>query len=331
MKKLLSLVGAATVVATSSAYADVKLNDNLTLSGYAAGAYTIYSPNPGTSRDSLFDASKAPPGAGDANAVDLTFTANYKPVTGVISLFDFPNTAVGLNVLDAYATYDAGGGVTITGGKFLSYLGYESFYPTLMSQISYANGDFLGAIPAYHTGAKLDYTVDNTGVGFALLDSVYSPYGYNRGDGELKHNSGFEGYVTQKVGDVTLWGGAAYDTKGYFEVHSVLTLDFWLSYQLDKTTSFAAEYQHKDGGFGAKGYNWLAFADYAFADKVSSAFRVSGEKMSDGGPGFMKYTICPAYNLTDHLTVRAELSYYDYKDYATNHATFFGVQALFKF
>jgi hypothetical protein len=331
MKKLLSLVGVATAFATVSAYADIKLNDNLTLSGYAVGAYTYFSPNPGTSSDSLFDASKAPPGAGDANAIDLTVTATYKPVTGVISFFDFPNTAVGLNVLDAYVTYDAGGGVTVTGGKFLSYLGYESFYPTQMSQISYANGDFLGAIPAYHTGLKFDYSVDNTGAGFAVLDSVFSPYGYNRGDGELKRNAGFEGYVTQKAGDLTVWGGFGYDTKGNFQPHSVLTLDLWLSYQINKATTVAAEYQHKDGGLGAKGYNWLTFASYSFTDKVSSAFRISGEKLSDGGPGFMKYTVCPAYALTDHLTVRAEVSYYSYKDYYANHATFFGVQALFKF
>ncbi|MDD2765125.1 MAG: outer membrane beta-barrel protein [Opitutaceae bacterium] len=331
MKKLLPWAWAAALLSTLSAHADVKLNDNLTVSGYIAGAYTTYSPDPGTSSDSLFDASKAPPGAGDANAVDLTFTASYQPVTAVVSLFDFPGSALGLNVLDAYVTYDAGGGVTVTGGKFLSYLGYESFYPTLMTQISYANGDFLGAIPGYHSGVKLDYTAGSTGMGFAVLDSVYSPYGYNRGDGELKHNAGFEGYVVQKIGDVTLWGGFGYDTKGNFQVHSVLTLDVWLSYQLNQATSVGAEYQHKDGGLGAKGYNWLAFLGYNFTDKVYSAFRISGEKLSDGGPGFLKYTVGPAYTLTDHLTVRAEVSYYDYENYTVDSATFFGVQALFKF
>jgi len=336
MKQLLPAVGLA-LAAALPVLADVKINDNLTVSGYVAGAYTSFSPSPGASSDSLFDAAKAPPGAGDANAVDLTFTATFKPVTAVVSLFDFPSSAsnaVGLNVLDAYVVYDAGDGLTITGGKFLSYLGYESFYPTLMSQISYANGDFLGAIPAYHSGVKFDYAAGNTGLGMALLDSVYSPYGYNRGDGEFKHNAGFEAYLQQKVGDLTLWGGVAYDTKGQAalnQLNKVVTLDFWTSYQINKATSVAAEYQHKDGGLGAKGYNWLGFFSYNFTDKFSTVLRVSGEKLDAGGPGFTKYTFGPAYAVTDHLTVRAEYSYYDYTNYSSNKAHFFGVQGLFKF
>ena len=53
--------------------------------------------------------------------------------------------------------------------------------------------------------------------------------------------------------------------------------------------------------------------------------------MDDGGPGFTKYTICPAYAVTDHLTVRAEYSYYSYTNYSTKKASFFGVQGIFKF
>jgi hypothetical protein len=334
MNMRMKIAAAATLAASLSAFADVKLNDNLSFSGYIAGAYTNYSPSPGTSFDSLFDASKAPPGAGDANAIDLTFTGTYKPVTAVVSAFEFPNTGVGVTLLDAYVTYDAGGGFSVTGGKFLSYLGYESFYPTLMSQISYANGDFLAAIPAYHSGLRLDYAGSSASYGVAILDSVYSPYGYDRGDGELKHNAGFEGYVSDKVGNLTLWAGFGYDTEGFFEPHSVLTLDFWGSYQVTKDVTVAAEYQHKDGGVGAKGYNWLTFVSLN-KDKWTTAFRISGEKMDDdivsAGKGFTKFTVCPGYNFTDHLLVRAEFSYYDYTDYSADSATFWGVQAIFKF
>ncbi len=104
------LAGWATALLTLTAatYADVKLNDNITFSGYAVGAYMNYKADGSTSVDSLFDASKPIPGGGDSNDVLTKFTLNFKPVTGVISLNYFPN--VGGNseftVLDAYANQD---------------------------------------------------------------------------------------------------------------------------------------------------------------------------------------------------------------------------------
>ncbi len=315
-------IASALFLATSlTALAEVKLNDNFSVSGYIEGSYQATSPKPGPSTDSF-----------NIDSSQLLFTTTFKPVTAVVSTFYVPNATHETTVLDAYATYDAGGGVTVTGGKFLSYLGYESFFTVNNPEISFANGDFLGVIPGYHDGVKLDYSDKDVGAGFALVDSVFSGPNYLKGDGELKHNAGFEGYLTYKsIPNLTLWGGFAYDTKGSFETHSVLSADFWLQYQVDKATSFAAEYAYKDGGLGAKGYNWLGLVTYAFTDKVSTAFRISGEKMSDGGPGFTKFTIAPGYAVTDKLTVRAEYSYYDYSNNVKDSASFFGVQAYFKF
>jgi opacity protein-like surface antigen len=178
---------------------------------------------------------------------------------------------------------------------------------------------------------KIDYADKDIALGFAVLDSVYSPK-YLKGDGELKHNAGFEAYITSMgLGDLKLWGGLAYDSKGGFQSHSVLAADFWGQYQIDKATAFAAEYAYKDGGPGAKGYNWLALLTYAFDAKTSAAFRLSGEKMSDGGPSFTKFTIAPGYAVTDKLTVRAEYSYYDYSSHTVDSASFYGIQAYFKF
>ena len=111
-------------------------------------------------------------------------TAQTLIATGVVSLYYQPNAPHDVTVLDAYATVDVGGGSTITAGKFLSYLGYEAFDIVNMSQISYANGDFLGPIPGYHSGVKWDYSDKETGFGLALLDSVYSGPNYLKGDGE---------------------------------------------------------------------------------------------------------------------------------------------------
>jgi hypothetical protein len=324
MNTRLKLATAASLVATLTAFADIKVNETLSISGYAAGSYRISDPSPGSAEDSF-----------DMDAVKTLFTTDFKSVTGAISLFYAPGAPSDVTVLDAFVTVDVGGGSTITAGKFLSYLGFEAFDIPNMTQISYANGDFLGAIPGYHTGIKWDYSDKEVGFGLALLDSVYSGPYYLKGDGELRRNAGFEGYFVYKgIPDLTVWTGFAYDTKGnvIHKDNEIFTANIWLGYSLTKDSTLGLEYVHKDGGLGDSGYNWLTFYSYNFSNTVSSAFRLSGEKMKDGGPGFTKFTVSPAFKVSDNLLVRAEVSYYDYKKFAdAKSATFFGLQTVFKF
>lgn len=332
-------LAAATAV---SAFADIKINDNLTISGYAAASYENTSRDPGEDTDSLFDGAKDTP---SADALKTIFTFNFKPVTGVVSLFYIPNIPTGvmkneLTILDAYVTYDAAPGTTVTAGKFLSYLGYEAFDPVNMNQITYGavTVGTLGAIPAYHSGVKVDYADKDFGYGLAIVDSVYNQTGaIDKGDGELRRNGGFEGYITSKgLGDLTLWGGFAYDTKGNGKPHEILTLDFWAQYQINKQLTVAAEYCNKNGGDWAKGWTWLGYANYAFTDKISGVFRISGEQLSDstkatGAQNFTQYTVGPSYKMTDNLIVRAEYSYYDYSGGPLDSKSLVGLQGIFKF
>ena len=317
-----TLAAALTLAASLTAVADIKVNDSLSVSGYAAGSYRFSDPDPGPSSDKM-----------DLDAVKTMFTTNFKPVTGVVSLYYQPNAPHDVTVLDAYATVDVGGGSTITAGKFLSYLGYEAFDIPNMAQISYANGDFLGPIPGYHSGVKWDYSDKETGFGLALLDSVYSGPNYLKGDGELKHNAGFEGYFVYKaIPDVTVWAGFAYDTKGnvIHKKDEIVTFNIWASYNLTKDSTLALEFVTKDGGLGDKGTNWLVFYSQNYNKNWSSAFRVSGEKLK-AGPGFTKFTVAPAYKVNDNFLVRAEVSYYDYTKAGADTGMFFGVQTVFKF
>lgn len=322
MNTRLKLAAALSVAASLTAFADVKVNDSFSVGGYAAGSYRITDPDPGPATDKF-----------DLDAVQTLFTGNFKPVTGVVSLFYQPNAPHDVTVMDAYATVDVGGGSSVTAGKFLSPLGYESFHIVNMTQVSYANGDFLGPIPGYHSGVKYDFSDKDVSFGLGLVDSIYSGPHYLKGDGELKHNAGFEGYFVYKaIPDVTVWAGFAYDTKGNV-IHKndeILTLNIWAQYNLTKDSTLALEYVNKDGGLGDKGYNWLVFYGQNFAPKVSGAFRVSGEKMKNG-PGFTKFTVSPTYKVNDNFLVRAEVSYYDYTKYTADSALFFGVQTVFKF
>ena len=330
------LAAALALAVPLTACADIKINDNLTISGYAAGSYERISPDPGKESDALFNGAKDTP---SADALKTNFAFNFKPVSANVSLFYIPNIPTGvmkneLTVLDAFVTYDAGGGLSVTGGKFLSYLGYEAFDPVNMNQITYGavTVGTLGAIPAYHTGVKLDWADKDFGYGVAVLDSVYSPFGIDKGDGELQHNAGFEGYVKYTgAKDLTLWGGFAFDTKGGFQASKVVVLDFWAEYKVSKEATVAAEYCNKDGGEFAKGWTWLTYLNYAVSPKTAIVARISGEKLTGktAGADFTQYTLGPAYKVSDNLTVRAEYSYYDYTGGASKSIV--GLQGIFKF
>ena len=338
MNTRLPLAAALTLASSLSVFADIKVNDNLTLSGYAAGAYEYQKIKSLPATDSIFDGTKDTP---SADAVKTNFNFTFKPVTGTVSLYYVPNLKTNeLSVLDAFATYDVGGGMSVTGGKFLSYLGYEAFDTVNMTQITYApvTVGTLGAIPAYHTGVRLDYGDKDVGYGVALVDSVFSNT-FSKGDGEFTHNAGFEGFVKYTgAKDLTLWAGFAYDTKGNATnnpKNSTTVLDFWAEYKLTKEATVAAEFCSKDGGDFAKGTTWLAYLNYAFDAKFSGVFRVGGESLSGKtktvGNNFTQFTVGPAVKLTDNLSVRAEYSYYDYSGPTAKDKSLIGLQAIFKF
>jgi hypothetical protein len=365
-------IATALLALTITASAEIKLNDNISTSGYLAGSnrYTsqviqsgyAYNPDGSFVYGSHIDKKDS----FEVDAAKLRFDLNYKPVTGVVSLYHQPDGNV--TILDAYVSYDAGHGISITGGKFQSWLGFEAFDPVDMYQISYANNDFLNAAPSYHSGVSVGYSDGDYNTGIAILDSVYSG-GYLKGDGELRHNAGFEAHVAYMgIKDVVLWSGIAYESRRTYDdslvyysspyylsniaAPSIVTLDFWASYQMDKATLFAVEYAHKNGdAHGDRGYNWLFLTHRSFTEKFSTAVRVSGEHVNSyrlsstwlvQQPNFTKFTIAPAYAVTANLSLRGEISYYNYSNYnytdantfqsrSLNHSTYFAVQALFKF
>jgi hypothetical protein len=355
MKIRLKLAGIAALTAAAlPAFAQIKVNDSLTVTGWATGSYQYTQPSPGASSDSLNL---------DAGMLEATLTP-AKRVTAVMSVYYRPSAEGGVSpsgseatLLDAYISYDAGNGVTLTAGKFLSYLGYESFYNISDNMITLANQSLLGPIPGYHEGFKLDYAPDKTDtLGFSVTDSEYQKPGYNatEGDGELKHNGGFEAYYTNTaITNLTLWGGVGYETKtppGYDTdgvaaktfspkgvllsggPHDVYVLDVWGDYVLDKAgDQIVAEGIYKDGGFANKGWDWLVYYQYNVPNsKIYSWFCISGEDVTKG-PSYTKFSVAPTYVYNNSLSFRLQYSYTTYSSYPVKNANFFGGQVLFKF
>jgi hypothetical protein len=322
---------AGTTETTAAAPAPVTTPDWLKISGYAAASYTYSDFEGGGDDESLFDLGTP------FDAVKLGIEATQGPFAAYGSFFYSPNSGANsfaggseAGILDAYATYTTGN-FKITGGKYLSYLGFEAFDTVNMYQLSYANST-TGGVPAYHTGVKVDYSTDIWGAGFSLSDSIRGP-SFWEGDGDWGNGLGYEAYVVYKgIDKVTLWGGAAYDdTDGLSDFYS---LDFWASYDITDKLMIAGEIIYADNTLSGanSAVGGLAFLKYAFTDQFSTVLRFGIDEVESTGPTVTapdnyKYTISPSYSFNEHFLVRAEVSYTDSK----SDVFFTGVQALLKF
>lgn len=322
---------AGTSETTAAAPAPAATPDWLKVSGYAAATYAYTDIENGPSDESLFDAGTP------LDAVKLGLEATYESFSAYGSLFYSPNSSANsfaggteAGILDAYGTYTFGN-FKVTGGKYLSYLGYEAFDAVNMNQITYANST-TGGVPAYHTGVKLDYSTDIWGAGFNISDSIRGP-SFWEGDGDWGNGLGYEAYVTYKgIKGLTLWGGIAFDDTDNTPDFS--SYDFWASYDLTDKLTIAGEIIYTDNSLSGadSAVGGLAYLKYAFTEQFSTVLRFGIDEVSQTSPTVTapdnyKYTFSPTYAFNEHFLVRGEVSYTD----SVNDVFFSGVQALLKF
>lgn len=315
MKSRLTLAAGLCAALATSAQAELKINDNLALDGYVILAGTITDPSGASSTETLADS-----GSSNLDAARIALLANYGDLSGKVSLFYVPERAgTEAGVLDAYATYTAGA-VSVTGGKFLSYLGYEAFEPVNMAQLTYG---FASGIPAYATGAKIDYAGENFTLGFSVQDSL-QPDGasFFQGDGDFSDGLGYTVAATYTgIDKLTVFVGAGYDDEDGITVGEYV-LDFWASYAVSDSITIAGEISYYDD----VSTSYLALLQYTFSDKFSSIFRWSAQEDDATGEWATYLTVAPTYVINENFSVRAEVSYLD------QPATmFYGVQGIFKF
>jgi hypothetical protein len=305
----------------------------------------------------------------DAAKFGIKVTNKQSGISAYVSSLWIPDSKAGdeAGILDAYLSWEKitnAGKFTVTGGKFLSYFGYESFYIPDMDQISYG---LVSGIPGYHTGLKLDYTKDAFSAGIAVVDSLYSGDGFQQGDGKIG-GVGIEVFVQYVFNDkFTLFGGIGYDggnhdgvsvyfpedgeTYGY-RTKNDFVLDIWGKYKVNSKLTLAGEITYterelKHADESARAFSWLVFAKYNFTPDFSLVARVSAVYGDDGwavinGSNYdstrqYKFTLSPSYSFSKNFLIRTEFSWthgdkgsfkasYDAKD---NY--FFGAQAVFQF
>jgi len=321
IKHTSKLAWAASMLAlVGSVYGDVKVNDHISINGYAVGAVTNTDIDGADNIDTYFE-SKGSPAIVNADAVKLGVLATAGSLSAYGSILYTPGAANEAGLLDAYVTYNSAAGLKITGGKFLSYLGFEAFDPINMNQLTY--GSTIFAVPAYHTGGKLDFAGKTFSAGVAVVDSIYSgKNGFYEGDREYSDDIGVEAMFSYTgIKNLTVFVGIA--SENTYKADDLFIFDLWASYAVNDKLTLSAEYDTQNDYLDA----WLGEAGYKFSDSFSGIFRVSGVDF-DSGDSETKYTIAPTFTINPNLSLRAEFSAAsrDAGDY-----TFIGGQVLFKF
>jgi hypothetical protein len=325
MNTRIQLAAALTLAASLTAFADVKVNDHFSINGYAVGAYTHTDRQDGTpDLNSFFESKGSPGNVVNSDAVKLGVLGTSGALSGYASILYLPGAANEAGLLDAYATYDTGAGIKLTGGKFLSYLGYEAFDPINMAQLTY--GSSIYAIPGYHSGVKADFSGAGFSAGVAVVDSIFhGRNGFFEGDRDFDDDVGIEAIVTYTgIDKLTVFAGIATEnTDGATD--DLFIFDLWASYAVSDKVTIAGEVDTQED----TGKGWLAFLSYKASDQFSTAFRVSGWKWDNalGGGDETKYTVAPTWTVSPNLAFRGEVSVGegDSGDYR-----FYGVQAVLK-
>jgi hypothetical protein len=327
--KLAVVAASALALAATSRAADMPAG--VTIGGFASGSWTHV--NNGATTDPI-----------GIDSALVSFSGVYKPVTATISLYYVPTSSIyaaaapgdsTIHLLDVNATLDLGSGWSVQAGRFLSWMGFESFFAVNNPEISFGN-TVAGFIPGYEDGARLTYAASAWSAGVALVDSAYGPSPL-QGDGELRSTYGSEAFFTYTgVKDLTLWAGVSHDSSSGAKPRGETTFDVYGTYQLTKELQVNAEYTVEDNVAVRDSSTWLTMANYTFSDQWSVAARISGDRYDGGDLASVglnddtKYTIAPTYTVNPHFSVRAELSYLVNMG-PVAESTFEGVQVIFKF
>jgi len=314
MNKLLTLTFAGFLLAASTLHAQIEINENLSVTGFLDMSITDTDDEPSGKDSSSYNLDQA--------EIDFIFT--FDEITGQVDLNYLGNNSTeDFDLEQAFINYDLGDGSSIDAGKFLSYLGWETFEPTGLYQYSYAY-DLNATIPGHHNGIRYNYGDDFVTFGIALLDSVYGPDG-SIGDSQYGAEAKI---VLTPVEGLTLFLGFAKD-KGAEALTDTDLINFWTSYEIGNMT-YALEFNDFDFGAGMTGSQWLVMANMGITDNFGITARVSEDEQDwAGGDTATKFTISPLITVTDNLGIILEASQTDYG--SEGDVTSFAFETIFTF
>jgi len=291
---------AAFAVVASTASAEIKLNENFSVDGYVTGAAVVTEPSAGKDK-ALFDSGRPYDSAKIAiNAKKDAFTAK---LSGIL-LKDSKNTddvTHDVNLLDAYVSYTQGSFV-VTGGKYLGWMGYESFDTINNDFISFSSASYQSP---WATGAKVEYITQDFSTGVSVRDSQFNGDFNFKGDGDFGNDLGYEAYFLYTgVEKLKVFAGLGYQDVANDQSYN--TYNLWASYDLTSNLTLVAEYASIEDSVD---YSWNMLAKYAFTSEFSGAVRVTGKEagVTKNNDTF-GYGVASTYTLSKNFALKAEIT-----------------------
>ena len=311
---LVAVVVLAFTFSLGSASAEIKLTDDLSVSGFLDMSSTTTSGGDETDIGLSFD------------QFELDFHLNQGSVAARVDIDSTARTigGQGVQLEQGYVTYtlpeSTASGVSIKAGRFLSAMGFEAAEPTGLYQYSFSEGI---PYPGYHNGIGVDVKpAKQVGIYVALLSGVW-----NVNDTDVK-NPGIEAQVAlTPMEQLTAKVGYAIDKM---EDYSQSELNAWVQFaqgpltlagEIDMLTNWGAD--------GKNGMHFLGMANVSLADMISApvavTLRFSGISLDDEDSS-TEFTLSPSYSATDNWLLLAE-----FKQRLDAEETIIALESLFTF
>lgn len=323
MKSRLQIASASAALfaAVSAVQAEVKINDSLGLEGYVIGAGVV---TEGTAAKNGPEFGKS---GGAYDSAYIALNGSYKDFTSKVSLYSVNfgdnNDGDDVGILDAYVTYTMGD-ISITGGKYLGWLGFESFHSPNNAFMSFSQA---GYASPFSTGAKVDYAGEGFSTGLSVRDTQAGPGGsFFEGDGKFSDELGYEAYVMfTSIENLTLFAGAGYEDVDETGV-SIFTYDIWANYAFSDSFSLAAEYSFLEE---TNNGSWLIQGTYAVSEALSVSARLTASDGDNGASDANGYGLASTYTISPNFAVKGEFTSTDFK--SAPDVVSYAIQGIFKF
>lgn len=299
----------ALTLTLGSASAEIKLNDNLSISGFLDMS-TVTTMGDETETSLSFD------------QFEMDFHLNYGSVTGQVDI-DSTDMDQGIKLEQGFVTYtpkDMLPGVSITAGRFLSSLGFEAAEPTGLYQYSFSEGI---PYPGYQNGVALNVKpMKAAGLYVAFVSSVWDVNETDAG------TPGIEAQLAlTPIEQITAKVGYALDAM---DDYTQTELNAWVSFaQGPLTLAGEIDLLGNWGADGNSGMHFLGMANVSLADIISApvgvTLRFSGIDTDHDGTS-TEFTFSPSYTATDNWLLLAE-----FKQRLDAEETIIAVESLFTF